>query len=616
MTNESNEHLSIGYKIGGHYEVVKVLGQGGFGIVYLVKDIHRLNAFFVIKELFSREFSFRHRDGKTVYNKAEAKKIFLKIKEDIISEVNILQKIRNRNIVEAYGYFEENNTLYSVMEFIDGIDLDKYLRDVPPFSEDEAKDLLLQIINGIKEIHSLNILHRDIKPSNIMRTKDGIYKIIDFTTNRTYMDKQMTTVTAFQSPIYTPPELSGNKRAIIGKFSDIYSIGMTICRVMADDEEILPNITDRLIDDSEFIDILNGFDISSSFRNILFKMTKIDAEERFQDLEEIEELLSKTQIDFQDDKKIDEVKPSPKKKNIKKTPKKEEKDNTKSWLTTIGTSLAVVLLALGIYAYNIVKSDKDKSRNRDKSHNITTYQPKQEKREEKEIKPEIKPLEIPEIKESPTPTLLPTPTPIIEDEEDIEDGSIEIITPEPTPTRDNSIEIVTPTPTPTKDKNIEIVATPKDTPTPTHNNISLGRMIQPGKNINLSHHSPFNRANVQEFLLKFIPTAEHGSINHLLSFYNYRVDRYFSLRNVTHKEIYRDKVRYNRKWVQRRFRLISFDILYKYRKNGVEYCDIKKRMDYRVVSRSGKVAEGTSNTIMTLKATPYGFKVVSIYSIR
>ncbi len=620
MTNESNEHLSIGYKIGGHYEVVKVLGQGGFGIVYLVKDIHRLNAFFVIKELFSREFSFRHRDGKTVYNKAEAKKIFTKIKEDIISEVNILQKIRNKNIVEAYGYFEENNTLYSVMEFIDGVDLDKYLKEVPPFNEDEAKDLLLQIINGIKEIHNLNILHRDIKPSNIMRTKDGIYKIIDFTTNRTYIDNQMTTVTAFQSPIYTPPELSGNKRAIIGKFSDIYSIGMTICRVIADDEDTLPNITDRLIDDSEFIEILNSFDISSSFRNILFKMTKIDAEERFQDLEEIEKLLSQNQTNFKEEnkKEIEDIKPSPKK-NIKRPPKKEERDNTKSWLTTIGILLAIVLLALGGYAYKIV--NKDKSIN--KSQSVTTYKPKQnkieDKEEEPEIKSEIKPLEIPEIKDTPTPTPIPTPSPLIEDEEDIaEDGTIEIVTPEPTPTRDKSIEIITPTPTPTKDKNIEIVTTPTaiHTPKPIHNNISLGRMIQPGKNINLSHNSPFNRANVQDFLLKFIPTAEHGSINHLLSFYNYRVDRYFSLRNVTHREIYRDKVRYNKKWVHRRFRLISFDILYKYRKNGIEYCDIKKRMRYRVVSRSGKVAEGISNTLLTLKATPYGFKVVSIYSIR
>ncbi len=136
---QSNEHLPIGYRIGGHYEIVKILAQGGFGIVYLVKDIHRLDALFVIKELFSRDFSYRYRDGRSVYNKAEAKNIFEKIKADIISEVNILRKIRNRNIVEAYGYFEENKTIYSVMEFIDGIDLNRYLKEREPFKQDEVK---------------------------------------------------------------------------------------------------------------------------------------------------------------------------------------------------------------------------------------------------------------------------------------------------------------------------------------------------------------------------------------------------------------------------------------------------------------------------------------------
>ena len=56
--HHSTEHLDIGYKIKDHYEIQKVLGQGGFGIVYLVKDTERLNNIFVIKELFAKEFSF------------------------------------------------------------------------------------------------------------------------------------------------------------------------------------------------------------------------------------------------------------------------------------------------------------------------------------------------------------------------------------------------------------------------------------------------------------------------------------------------------------------------------------------------------------------------------
>jgi len=380
MINESNEHLAIGYKIGGHYKIIKILGQGGFGIVYLVEDIHRLNAPFVIKELFSRDFSFRHRDGETVYNRTEAKEIFAKIKEDIISEVNILQKIRDKNIVEAYGYFEANNTLYSVMEFIDGMDLEKYLKKVPPFTEDEAKDLLLQISSGIEKIHAINVLHRDIKPSNIMRTRDGVYKLIDFTTNRTYVDNQLTTVTSFRSPIYTPPELSGNKRAIIGKFSDIYSIGMTICRVLAEDEDILPNITDRLINDREFQTLIDSFDIDDNFKAILRKMTQINAEDRFQDLKEIKLLLNPAETSQTNQSpQID--------KSSKSKPKKEDSKKTKSWFNTIALILSLILFGLGVYAYKLIKDNKGHTNiTQPKTQIEVSTIDKQKEAEEEEIK--------------------------------------------------------------------------------------------------------------------------------------------------------------------------------------------------------------------------------------
>jgi len=542
MTNQSNEHLAIGYKIGGHYKIIKILGQGGFGIVYLVEDIHRLNAQFVIKELFSRDFSFRHRDGETVYNKAEAKQIFNKIKEDIISEVNILQKIRDKNIVEAYGYFEANNTLYSVMEFIDGMDLDKYLKKVPPFTEDEAKDLLLQISSGIEKIHAINVLHRDIKPSNIMRTRDGVYKLIDFTTNRTYEDNKLTTVTSFRSPIYTPPELSGNKRAIIGKFSDIYSIGMTICRVLAEDEETLPNITDRLIDDSEFQNLIDRFDIDNNFKSILRKMTQINAEDRFQDLKDIDKLLKTTQTNQSIQTDNTPSKPKPKKEDTKKP---------KSWFNIIALILSIALLGLGGYAYKIIKDNKESAKTAQTKTQIevSTIDKKEKVEEDEEIKSEIKPLPIPEIEEE----QVEQQEEVVQEEDKVqekedkvveENSSIEIVsTPKP-------IQTETPTPQPTS------------TPTPTHNNISLGRMIQAGNLPPLPHtepHNIWNRTDVQNFILGFMKSSEGNSITNLLSYYDYHVDRYFSWRNVTHRDIYKDKLKYNKKWVRKEFRLLYFD---------------------------------------------------------
>ncbi|SFV66081.1 Serine/threonine protein kinase [hydrothermal vent metagenome] len=585
---ESNEHLEIGYKIGGHNEVVKVLGQGGFGIVYLVKDTHRLDALFVIKELFSRDFSFRHRDGKTVYNKAEAKNIFKKIQEDIISEVNILQRIRNPNIVEGYGFFEENNTIYSIMEFIDGVDLDKYLKETPPFTEAEGKDLLLQIINGIKEIHALNILHRDMKPSNIMRTKDGIYKIIDFTTNRTYVDKQMTTVTSFQSPIYTPPELSGNKKSIIGKFSDIYSIGMTICRVLAEDEEILPNITDRFIDDSDFQRTIENLDIKREFKDILRKMTEINPKDRFQSLDEVEEILKNMDSRNSQENWIDT--PQPREERSKKV--KAKKESKSSWTTTIGIVLLVIMIGLGLYAYKMIQDNK-KSNKKETIETVATE--KLEKAEESEEED------------------IPFHKPSINQEEEVEDTEEVVEEPESTPV-------------------IKIEPKPQSNPfeqeAVNQPNISLGTRIEDnrkkpyislGERIGGESSNPtleFNRQNIERFLNSFLASSESPSIDRLLSYYDSHVDKYFNLRNVTHADIYRDRKRYGKKWVQREFTLLSFTILRTYKKDGVEYCHLQKSINYNVISSRGKRASGVSKSFMTLKKTANGFKVKSIYTIK
>ncbi|MCK4441844.1 MAG: protein kinase, partial [Sulfurovaceae bacterium] len=453
-------------------------------------------------------------------------------------------KIRDKNIVEAYGYFEDNNTLYSVMEFIDGIDLDKYLKKVPPFTEDEAKDLLLQISSGIEKIHAINVLHRDIKPSNIMKTRDGVYKLIDFTTNRTYEDNKLTTVTSFRSPIYTPPELSGNKKAIIGKFTDIYSIGMTICRVLAEDEETLPNITDRLINDSEFQLLIDSFDIDDNFKNILRKMTQVNAEDRFKDLEEIEKLLNQTT-------QISEPNQST---EIDELPKKSKKEDTKSksWLNIIALVLSIILLGLGGYAYKIIKDNKENNKiiQQKPDIEITTTN-----NQEEDIKPEIKPLSIPEI----------TPHEEMIEEQEIqyneiennpeeiqENNNIEIIaTPKPEITQE-PISIPTPTatqeptPTPTRTQKPTPTSTPTKQPTPTHHKtISLGTMIQAGNLPPLPHDEPtniWNRTDIQKFLLSFMKSSEGNSITNLLSYYNYHIDRYFSWKNITHRDIYRDKL--------------------------------------------------------------------------
>jgi len=282
---ENSQYLPIGHKISGHYEIIEVLGQGGFGIVYKVKNRHQLDEILIIKELFLKKDSFRVRGKTTVATNPGMKHIFEKIRGDIEKEVEILSSINNKNIVQEYGQFEENQTIYSIMEYIEGMDLAKYI-EKHTFDEDKAIDLLKQLIHGLKEIHLRNIIHRDIKPSNIMRTKDGVYKLIDFTNNKSYMDSEIT-ITGITSQGYSSPEL-WRKKAKVGAFSDIYSMGMTLIKVLTLEDP--PEMADRF-DDATFQKSIDELPVSSNFREIIRKMTNRKSDNRFEDLEEVEDAL-------------------------------------------------------------------------------------------------------------------------------------------------------------------------------------------------------------------------------------------------------------------------------------------------------------------------------------
>lgn len=141
------------------YELIRELGQGACGKTVLLYD-GQIDEHFVCKKYFP--FSENHR-----------KELF----ENFIREIKLLHEIHHENIVRVFNYYLYPDQFigYILMEFVDGMEIDKYITSFP----EQTNELFLQTISGFSYLEQRGILHRDIRPGNIMVCKNGMVKIID-----------------------------------------------------------------------------------------------------------------------------------------------------------------------------------------------------------------------------------------------------------------------------------------------------------------------------------------------------------------------------------------------------------------------------------------------------
>ena len=150
----------------GKYTIVRILGQGGFGITY--ESINtRLNKPVVVKEFFMADICSRSKDEVTVMVPLESKReLFLHQKSRFYDEAKRLASLINPHIVAVHDLFEENGTAYYVMDYIDGESLAARLkRTGKPLAESEVLVVLEQMLNALKYIHgqSPGLFHLDIQ---------------------------------------------------------------------------------------------------------------------------------------------------------------------------------------------------------------------------------------------------------------------------------------------------------------------------------------------------------------------------------------------------------------------------------------------------------------------
>ena len=327
-------HLYPGIVLRNRYIIGTVLGYGGFGIVYKAWD-NALNSVVAVKEYYPAGSVQRVPGSKLVIVFQGAKKIeYNQGLSRFLDEARNMKKFQgNPHIVQVEDFFEENNTGYIVMEYLDGISLKGYLRqEQGKIDCDVAVDIILSITDALKDIHKENIIHRDISPDNIFLCQGNSVKLMDFGAARFSDEEKEITRSIILKPGFAPPEQYQSKSKQ-GPWTDIYALCATLYRMVTG---VLPDESvNRVVEDE--VKAPNELDssIPEYLSNTIMRGMALNYELRFKSIEELEKALKK-------ETKVLDVRLELKKRKKKRF---------------IGVAIALALItAGGIYAFNIYRS--------------------------------------------------------------------------------------------------------------------------------------------------------------------------------------------------------------------------------------------------------------------
>ena len=258
MEKDKVKTLCIGTTLqNGKYTIVKELGHGSFGITYQATTDVALNGKLgnmnvkvnvAIKEFFMPDLNNRAVDGSTVEGTKNT--LVVDYRRKFRREAENLARLHHAGIVKVLEIFDENNTTYYVMEYIEGENLDKYIMRRGHLDENETKVVVCEIASALEYMHKYRMLHLDLKPKNIMHDSNGRVKLIDFGLSKQYTaegEPESSTSIGMGTPGYAPIEQANYHQD--GTFPvtlDIYAFGATIYKMLTG--QTPPHASDLLED--------------------------------------------------------------------------------------------------------------------------------------------------------------------------------------------------------------------------------------------------------------------------------------------------------------------------------------------------------------------------------
>ena len=226
--------LPSGSTIGG-YRVVRRISSGGFGIVYLALDADGQQV--AIKEYLPASLATRAPAELQPVVAPEKLSLYRLGLKSFFEEGRSLAQISHASVVSVLNFFRENETVYMVMNYLEGATLQEFivtareLKADKVFRESTIRSLFDEVLRGLRIVHQHKMLHLDIKPANIFITNDDKAVLIDFGAAREVLSKEGNFIRPMYTPGFAAPEMY-RRDSQLGPWTDIYAIGACIYACM------------------------------------------------------------------------------------------------------------------------------------------------------------------------------------------------------------------------------------------------------------------------------------------------------------------------------------------------------------------------------------------------
>lgn len=340
-----------------NYEIIKELGRGGAGSVYLAHD-KKLDRQVAIKmlELDSNlDLSLIH-----------------EMQQRFEKEAKAIARLNHPNIVDIYDFGEENGKHFMVIELLNGESLSSQIYKVKSLPIEKILEIGLQLCSAVSYAHSQGVIHRDIKPANIMILDNYKVKLTDFGIAQLHNDKLALTQAGsiLGSILYIPPEQLVDSRKV-DKRADVYSLGVTIFQLLTgrlpfEGNSVAEVVTKILNQDIPSMLTFNK-EIPEALDRVILKAIKKEPEERYQNIEDFASALK----DIKDYLKTGNSTSQKIVSNTKPINNSKSKNENKSKSKFI-LPLTILFLVLGLGGYLFSQSGKNNNLNKIKSSTTVT----------------------------------------------------------------------------------------------------------------------------------------------------------------------------------------------------------------------------------------------------